>query len=455
MGCAVAAALVAIDALVVEPHLVLTVSRVELPAGKGGRLARALGGARIVHLSDLHLRGWGIRERRLSSWLSAEAPDLLLMTGDYGDGPEGLAALKRLLGAVRPRLGAYAVPGNNDYFRGGSEEILRTLEEAGVVVLVNRSVSIEADGGPVVIAGVDDPHYGRDDVAAAMMEAEADVPVILLAHSPDLLARRSRALMMNAGDAEGPWGRGWWWQDGAHVRPDPGEVIFPSSGRRRLRVQRREDGVAVDEVRLVPEQGPAPGPRGRRGMPAPDRAPEEIVIRTSQVRDADLHGGWRRRESDGALVDTPDQGGNQTFAEVDPPSFFEVEFEAQADVRYHVWVHLESANGRGTSDSLYVQFTDSLGAGGEPDYRIGTAVAGVDTGRVDLMLAGHTHGGQVRLPWLGQAGRGVWSGRYEHGLYDVDGMSLYVSRGVGWSYLPVRFLCPPEVVLFETASAVH
>jgi hypothetical protein len=304
-----------------------------------------------------------------------------------------------------------------------------------------------------VIAGVDDPHYGRDDIAAAMRGGGPDAPVILLAHSPDLLARKGRGLVVNAGDAGGPWGRGWWWQDGAHVRPDPGEVSFPSSGRRRLRVQRREDGVAVDEIRLVPEV--APGRRAGRDTPEPAHVPGEIVIRTSQVRDEDLHGGWRRRGTDGALVDTPDRGRNQTFVEVDPRSYFEVEFEAQAGVRYHVWVHLESANGRGTSDSLYLQFTDSLGADGEPDYRIGEAAPGVDRSRVDLMLAGHTHGGQVGLPWLGQVGRGVWSGRYGHGLYDVDGMALFVSRGVGWSYLPVRFLCPPEVVLFEAGAATH
>ena len=62
-------------------------------------------------------------------------------------------------------------------------------------------------------------------------------------------------------------------------------------------------------------------------------------------------------------------------------------------------------------------------------------------------LSGHTHGGQVRLPvigsiWLPPDGR-----RRDIGLYDVDGMPVYISRGLGVYRPPVRFLAPPEVTL--------
>jgi len=451
-----------LDATVIEPHLVLEVSRLRLPAGHEGRLAKALAGSRVVHLTDLHVHGMGIKERRLAKELESLRPDMLLMTGDYAEGPDGMEALRRVLGSVKPSRGAFAVMGNNDHNRGQRAQIEKALSEAGVQVLDNRSVVVRAPGGPVVVAGVDDPHYGRDDLVAAMAETPHGVPVILLAHSPDLLRRKGRGLLINPGDERGPWKRGWWWQDGAHTRSDTGEVLFPSTGKRKLRVQHREDGVAVDEIRLVPEPAGAGGARpalrrGRVGMPAPQNVPGSIVVKASQVAEGDIQGGWVKLrkglsdeiEDDWMLVNGPDRGINQTYAQVEPASYFDAEFEAAADVRYHVWAHVRSSNNRGSSDSIYLQFTDSLNAEGRPDYRIGAAVPGVDASLVDLMLAGHTHGGQVRAPFYGAIEPNVRRVEYLEGMHQVEGMSLHVGRGAGWSYLPVRLLCPPELTVFE------
>jgi predicted MPP superfamily phosphohydrolase len=72
---------------------------------------------------------------------------------------------------------------------------------------------------------------------------------------------------------------------------------------------------------------------------------------------------------------------------------------------------------------------------------------------VDLMLSGHTHGGQVRLPLLGAT---VVPSRYGHryaaGQFQVDGTTLYVSRGLGTVRFRVRFLCRPELAIFTLRS---
>jgi predicted MPP superfamily phosphohydrolase len=72
---------------------------------------------------------------------------------------------------------------------------------------------------------------------------------------------------------------------------------------------------------------------------------------------------------------------------------------------------------------------------------------------VDLFLAGHTHGGQIRLPFIGAlvTSSKYWK-RYEMGLYIEGNTRLYVSRGIGMEGLGApraRFLCPPEIELFE------
>jgi uncharacterized protein len=70
--------------------------------------------------------------------------------------------------------------------------------------------------------------------------------------------------------------------------------------------------------------------------------------------------------------------------------------------------------------------------------------------RVALTLSGHTHGAQVDLPLVRErVTPSRFGARYAGGLFEEDGRVLFVSRGIGTSGLPVRFLAPPEVALLE------
>lgn len=66
-----------------------------------------------------------------------------------------------------------------------------------------------------------------------------------------------------------------------------------------------------------------------------------------------------------------------------------------------------------------------------------------------LMLAGHSHGGQVRLPFYGAVVRPRDVGRYELGWYEARAGALYVNPGIGCLGFDVRFNCRPELSLFE------
>ena len=65
-----------------------------------------------------------------------------------------------------------------------------------------------------------------------------------------------------------------------------------------------------------------------------------------------------------------------------------------------------------------------------------------------LMLCGHTHGGQIATPRGPIVVPGPLGPRWPAGLYDVDGLALYVSRGVGVVDLPLRLFAPPDVASF-------
>lgn len=64
---------------------------------------------------------------------------------------------------------------------------------------------------------------------------------------------------------------------------------------------------------------------------------------------------------------------------------------------------------------------------------------------IDLMLSGHTHGGQVRLPLLRSLYRSIPGERFVDGWNQLGGTQIYVSRGIGKVVVPVRVACPPEI----------
>lgn len=68
---------------------------------------------------------------------------------------------------------------------------------------------------------------------------------------------------------------------------------------------------------------------------------------------------------------------------------------------------------------------------------------------ITLQLSGHSHGGQVRLPFVGAPILPYLARKYPYGLRRVGEMWLYMNRGVGLIAPPVRFLCRPEITLLR------
>jgi uncharacterized protein len=159
----------------------------------------------VLHLSDLHLTVADTRRLAFLERLAAEPVDLVVLTGDMLGEPAALDPVLEALGRFRPRLGAVAVLGSNDYwaprfrnplgyFLGPSSrrrrssgrnpwrELVDGLEARGWTVLSNRRGRL----GDVELAGMDDPHIRRDDPGVAV-PANGQVPPRLrlgVVHSP-------------------------------------------------------------------------------------------------------------------------------------------------------------------------------------------------------------------------------------------------------------------------------
>lgn len=69
--------------------------------------------------------------------------------------------------------------------------------------------------------------------------------------------------------------------------------------------------------------------------------------------------------------------------------------------------------------------------------------------KFDLMLAGHSHGGQVRIPFYGSIITPSNVDEYDLGLFQTSAGPLYVNPGIGWFYLDARFNCRPEITVIE------
>lgn len=77
-----------------------------------------------------------------------------------------------------------------------------------------------------------------------------------------------------------------------------------------------------------------------------------------------------------------------------------------------------------------------------------TADTRFDT-RIDLMISGHTHGGQVNIPFVGTPVLPVKNERYSSGFIRTPNTNLFISRGIGWAIIPVRFNCFPEIAVLN------
>lgn len=71
---------------------------------------------------------------------------------------------------------------------------------------------------------------------------------------------------------------------------------------------------------------------------------------------------------------------------------------------------------------------------------------------VSLVLSGHTHGGQVVLPFFGAPVLPVQNKKYSSGLIVTEKTKLFISRGLGWAIYPVRFNCYPEIALLQLVN---
>lgn len=168
-------------------HTELTLSFADLPA--------AFDGYRILHLTDLHLDNIDGTAEAIAERIAGMDCDLCVLTGDIRDNihaPLGplMARLGTVVDAVRAADGILGVLGNHD-----SASMVPPMEDLGIHVLLNETVSYGREADNLHVTGVDDVHRFRTEEAHAALEAAPEGFCIALVHSPEITevaARRHR-----------------------------------------------------------------------------------------------------------------------------------------------------------------------------------------------------------------------------------------------------------------------
>ncbi len=474
------------DALWLEPRRLLfrDIVRIDLEAP----LLRA------VHLSDLHISENSFLLRRLLRQTAEAKPNLILISGDFvKDRPRPeemaphLAATMAFMAELRRIAPVVGVQGHSEH----QGHVVASLERAGVELLSNEGRRIGRDGRLLLLGlnqqvGSDalafswpspfrtirrkgEWHYGARrgepfrnfyshwDPAPLSMTDESgslswsgydtvcdvliDGPEVgagLVVHSRQVLGE-DRLYFLTRGRPEHGrpgsfllWTRGTTFNEGSDL--DTGVVPLPDRWY-RVRVRTEvEEGVVRVLARVWPADGPEPREWQARGE---DSSAYRVEAGTMGLW------GWgggtvlyRNLQVTGAggevLVDAPLTGPNKPK-------------ELREGTR---GTRLAMAMAR----SPYVPpGTPTVVLAHSPSVVLEAAQRGIEA-----VLGGHTHGGQVRLPFFGAlTTRDSLGSYYDYGRYEFASptrrgfTTLYINAGVGTSVMPVRFWCPPRFAVVE------
>jgi predicted MPP superfamily phosphohydrolase len=474
------------DGLWLEPRVLLRedLVRIGLPAP----------GLRAVHLSDLHISEDRPLLHRLLERISDAKPDLILISGDFirdvpqpADMGPHIAATAAFISELRRIAPVIGVQGHSEH----QGDVIAALDRAGVELLSNEGRRIGRGGRLLLLglnqqAGTDalvftwpnpfrivrwkgEPFYGARrgepfrnfyshwdpaplgltdeggplswsgyDTVCDVLIDDREAGAGLVAHSRFVLGEDRLYSLTRARPEHGLPGSFRIWSRGTPMngKDDLDTGVVPEPGRwYRMRLRTEvEEGLVRVLARVWPADGPEPREWQAR---AEDRSKHRIERGTAGLW---AWGGgtviYRHLRVTGpegqVLLDAPLTGPAK------PKGFRE--------------------GTRGTRLALALARSPYVPPGTPTVVLSHTPSVAVEAARrgIEVVLAGHTHGGQIRLPFFGAlTTRDALGAYYDYGRFHLAspnprGMTtLYINAGIGTSVLPIRFWCPPRFAVVE------
>jgi len=445
---------VAFYAVAVEPWTVIE-THVSIPIAG---LPKPLVGYRILLVSDFEADGPGTRERQVAAIAARARPDLVLVAGDLVDkgiqGEPRVRAYERMaayLGRLPAPDGVWFAQGHGESAsRIHEKDLLRALQAGGVHPLLNEVAYIRKGGASLAVIGVRVHDYAGKGKWTVGSDG-------VITEGPG--NRESYVEYREPGCDR--W-RDYEFSGRLRFESQHDWVGFLMHSRLGEREDRFYSGIRRDYLPFL-------------GVSAHGTVYSEGSFARSEPMRA---GVWHRFRATvattGAGVRFRARAWREDETEPDGWDFDYLDGTATRIDAGTVGLYGEGP-GRKTFTDLRVTAGDGTGVWTEPkgaDFLIGL-LSGVPAGTpaivlshtpdiyedaaeldVPLTLAGHTQGGQIRLPFIGPLVVDTSVGRDRSaGLSGEDGRYLYVTRGVGTSRLPARLLAPPEATVITLRGA--
>ncbi len=151
---------------------------------------------RVAHLSDIHA-GLYLPRKKLREYVDlviGGEPDVLVITGDLiANSMAFLPGCLEEIGRIRTPYGTYVSLGNHEHWYGKLDSIQAQVSARGFRLLNNSHQVVNTTAGPFVLAGIDDLGSGTPNLSAALAGRQAELPVLLLSHHPEIFPRAAAA----------------------------------------------------------------------------------------------------------------------------------------------------------------------------------------------------------------------------------------------------------------------
>jgi predicted MPP superfamily phosphohydrolase len=170
----------------IEPNWI----KVEKIKIKNTSFPESLSTFKLIQISDLHIKSYGIRERQMVRILNTIKPNIILITGDLISEKKHLSKALFTLAQLKPKNGVFVVMGDNDKDAFGSnniKEFKTALLDIGIKVLDDESLRIplnKKDG--LWIIGITNPQPDNELIKAAYAGVNLNEPIIIFTHYPEV-----------------------------------------------------------------------------------------------------------------------------------------------------------------------------------------------------------------------------------------------------------------------------
>jgi predicted MPP superfamily phosphohydrolase len=167
---------------------------------RSSSLGEVLGGLKVAHLSDIHIKNMGLMANKILDILKNEKPGLIFITGDLISFEGPYEPVMSFLRQLNPPYGIYGVFGNTEYSDENGSCILcheerskRLKEKQPSIFLRNSTFPLKVNGKILNVLGVDDPVHKKSNLKKALEGVNSKIPSILLAHSPEIFDEASNS----------------------------------------------------------------------------------------------------------------------------------------------------------------------------------------------------------------------------------------------------------------------